>query len=268
MIAALLIPAFVAGVLTFLAPCTLPLVPGYLGFISGVSLEDLQDPLKVRSVRRKVFINGLLYVIGFSAVFIVLGSLVGLGGSLLVQYRSIMSRVGGVFVIIFGVFMLQMAVVYYGDRFPVLRKFRLPGMAWLTGEHRLPLTDKLKPGKPVSSLIFGASFAVGWTPCVGPVLGAILTLAATGTSVLQGTILLAVFSLGLAVPFLILAGGIGYFMQRMQIINKVLPAISGIGGIFLIFLGVLVFTNSLGLWIAFFFKFFGFINYEAILDYL
>jgi len=152
MIAALIIPAFVAGVLTFLAPCTLPLVPGYLGFISGVSLEDLQDPLKARNVRRKIFINGVLYVIGFSAVFIVLGSLVGLGGSYLIQYRSIMSRIGGAFVILFGIFMLQMAAVYYGDRFPALRKFRLPGMAWLTSEHRLPLVNKLKPGKPVSSL--------------------------------------------------------------------------------------------------------------------
>jgi len=264
----LIIPAFVAGVLTFLAPCTLPLVPGYLGFISGVSTDDLKDRTKSGSVRRKIFINGLLYVIGFSVVFVTLGSLVGLGGSLLTDYRGILSRLGGIFVIMFGFLMIQMALTFYADRWPVLNKLKIPYLGWFTGERRLPLSSSIQPGKPLSSVIFGAAFAIGWTPCVGPVLGAILTLAATEATIGQGALLLAVFSLGLGIPFLVLAAGIGYFTERMEIISRILPAISAVGGVFLIFLGVLVFTNSLGLWIAFFFRAFGFVEYDRLLDYL
>lgn len=264
----LVIPAFFAGLLTFLAPCTLPLVPGYLGFISGVSLEDLKDPEKARGVRRKVFFNGVFYVIGFSVVFMALGSLVGLGGSLLGQYRDLLSKIGGVFVIIFGLFMMQMAAAYYKDRWPWLRYVKIPLLDKLQSERRISLGSSVKPGTPLSSVIFGSAFAVGWTPCVGPILGAILTLAATEATVSQGIVLLGVFSLGLAVPFLILAAGIGYFVQRMQVINKILPAVSAVGGVFLIFLGVLVFNNSLGLWVAFFFRITGFANYEQILNFL
>ncbi len=264
----LIIPAFFAGILTFLAPCTLPLVPGYLGFISGVSLDDLKDPAKAGRVKRGVFINGLFYVMGFSLVFIALGSLVGLAGSLLTPYRDWLSRIGGVFVIIFGIFMMQMAAKYYQDRWSWLKYVKVPFFDRLQSERRIPLSSSIKPGTPFSSVVFGSAFAVGWTPCVGPVLGAILTLAATEATVGQGMVLLAVFSLGLAIPFLALAAGIGYFAQRMQAINKVLPAVSGVGGIFLIFLGVLVFNNSLGLWVAFFFKITGFINYDQILNYL
>jgi cytochrome c-type biogenesis protein len=184
----LIIPAFIAGILTFLAPCTFPLVPGYLGFISGVSAQDLQDPLKSKSARRKIFLNGLLFVVGFSFIFILLGSLFGLGGSALAQYRIWLSRIGGIFVILFGLFMIGV--------------LRLP---FLNVEKNIGAIMALKPGNPASSLIFGATFAFGWTPCVGPILGSILTLAAASATVSQGAFLLSVFSLGLAVPFLIIA---------------------------------------------------------------
>ncbi len=98
---ALIIPSFIAGIFTFLAPCTLPLVPGYLGFISGVSLEELKDPEKAKGARKKILLNGLLYVIGFSVIFVLLGTLVGLGGSALIQYRVILGRIGGILVIFF-----------------------------------------------------------------------------------------------------------------------------------------------------------------------
>jgi cytochrome c-type biogenesis protein len=264
----LLIPAFVAGVLTFLAPCTLPLVPGYLGFISGVSARDLQDPAQAQRVRRRVFMNGLLYVLGFSLVFVALGSLVGLAGSLFAAWRPVLARLGGIFVIVFGLLMIQMALTFYADRWPQLNKLRLPFIDWLFGERRLPLAASVKPGKPLSSLIFGAAFAVGWTPCVGPVLGAILSLAATEATAGQGALLLAVFSLGLGVPFLFLASSIGYFTQRIERIGAVLPAIAAAGGVFLVFLGLLVLTDSLGLWVAFFFQIFGFVGYDRLLDYL
>ena len=247
----LVIPAFIAGILTFLAPCTLPLVPGYLGFISGVSVQDLQDTLKAKSARRKIFLNGFLFVVGFSFILILLGSLFGLGGSALVQYRIWLSRIGGIFVILFGLFMIGV--------------LRLP---FLNVEKNIGRINALKPGNPASSLIFGAAFAFGWTPCVGPILGSILTLAAASATVGQGAFLLSVFSLGLAVPFLIIAAGIGSASNYISKLSKYLNVISIIGGLFLVFLGILLFTNKLGVWIAYFYQWLDFINYERLLDYL
>lgn len=247
----LVVPAFIAGILTFLAPCTLPLVPGYLGFISGVSAQDLQDPLKIKSARKKIFLNGLLFVIGFSLIFILLGSLFGLGGSALVQYRPWLSRIGGIFVILFGLFMIGV--------------LRLP---FLNVEKHVGGVKVLKPGNPISSLIFGATFAFGWTPCVGPVLGSILTLAAASTTVGQGAFLLSIFSLGLAVPFLVVAAGIGSASSFIAKLSKYLNVISVIGGLFLVFLGILLLTNTFGIWIAYFYQWLSFINYEQLLDYL
>jgi cytochrome c-type biogenesis protein len=247
----LIIPAFIAGILTFLAPCTLPLVPGYLGFISGVSSSDLNDPTKAGLARRKIFLNGVLYVIGFSLVFIILGSLFGLGGAALVKYRIWLSRIGGIFVIFFGLFMVGI--------------LKLP---FLNVEKHMGNVKALKPGNPISSLIFGATFAFGWTPCVGPILGSILALAASSATIGQGAFLLLVFSLGLAVPFLIIAASIGSASAYLAKISKYLNVISVIGGVFLVFLGVLLLTNNLSVWISYFYQIFNFINYDKLLDYL
>jgi len=247
----LIIPAFIAGLLTFLAPCTLPLVPGYLAFISGVSLADLQNQEKFKTARRKVFLNGLFYVIGFSAVFILLGSLFGLGGAALIQYRLWLSRVGGVFVIFFGLFM--MGVV------------KLP---FLFQEKQFAFSRVLRPGNPLSSLIFGATFAFGWTPCVGPVLGSILVLASASATLTQGAFLLAVFSAGLAVPFLAVALGIGSVSQYFARFSRTFRYSSAIGGIFLIVLGILLLTNSFSVWIGFIYRLFDFWKYDKLLDYL
>ncbi|MDO8737083.1 MAG: cytochrome c biogenesis protein CcdA [Thermoleophilia bacterium] len=141
----LIIPTFFAGVLTFLAPCTLPLVPAYIGFISGVSVQDLADPKKRTGARRKVLINGMLYVLGFSAVFIFFGILFGLGGAALIHYRHILQRVGGVLVIFFGLFMLKV--------------FHLPGFNFLMSEKKFHIAQILTPGRPLNSFLFGAVFA-------------------------------------------------------------------------------------------------------------
>lgn len=246
-----IILAFTAGVLTFLAPCTLPLVPAYLGFISGVSLLDLQDPQKVKSVRRKIFFNGLLFVIGFSFVFILLGSLFGLGGAALIQYRIWLSRIGGIFIIFFGLFMIGV--------------LRLP---FMNVEKHIGGIKALKPGNPVSSLMFGATFAFGWTPCIGPILGSILTVAAASSTVGQGAFLLCVFSLGLAVPFLVVALGIGSASMYIAKVSKFLTPISIVGGLFLVFLGILLLTDELRIWTTYFYRWFDFINYKQLLDYL
>lgn len=248
----LIIPVFIAGILTFLAPCTLPLVPGYLGFISGVSMEDLKRGKIGKKEKRKVMMNGVLYVIGFSIVFILLGTIFGIGGIALAEYRLLLSRIGGVVIILFGLFMLHIPGLNF--------------MKFLNTEKRFH--TKLKPGEPASSLIFGATFALGWSPCVGPILGTVLILSSNVTTVWQGAFLLAVFSLGLAIPFLLIAASVAHAMSYVKKLTKHLNTISTVGGIFLIIMGVLLVTDNLVIWNAFFYDAFEFIGYERLLDHL
>ena len=252
----LILPAFIAGILTFLAPCTLPLVPAYLGFISGASAKDMQDPSKVSQIRKKVFLNGIFYVLGFSVVFVALGIVFGLGGVALAKYQTLLTKIGGGFILFFGLYLLGVL-----DKIPGLKTL-------LSVEHRMKLPQSLVPGTGSSSFIFGATFAFGWTPCVGPILGSILLLASSTTTVYQGAFLLSVFSLGLAIPFLLLALGIGHASKTVHKLSKILPYISAIGGIFLIILGILLLTDSLGVWLGWSYQLLGQFGYELILDYL
>jgi len=249
--ASLIIPAFIAGILTFLAPCTLPLVPGYLGFISGSSLADLNDPTKAKRVRWNVFLNGLMFVIGFSAIFIILGTLAGFAGRALAPYQLWLTRIGGVFVIIFGLFMLNI--------------LKLPFLAQTT-QFKTP--KLFQGGRPVNSLILGSAFAFGWTPCVGPILASILLLASTTTTALQGAFLLFIFSLGLAIPFLLIAIGIGSAAKYISKITKYLNVVSMIGGAFLVFLGILLLTNNTNLLISWGYQLLEFINYGELTKFL
>ena len=243
--------AFFAGILTFLAPCTLPLVPAYLGFISGVDSEALKNPKTARAARRKIFMNGLAFIIGFSAVFIIFGVLAGFAGIALAPYRIWLARLGGIFVILFGLFMLGF--------------FKLP---FLQTEKRIPIPKWLTLGKPSSSLFIGAAFAFGWTPCVGPILGSVLLLAGTSGTALQGGIMLTVFSAGLALPFLAIAAIFSKATVYIEKISKYLKAVSIVGGVFLILLGLLLATDNFGLTIQYGYKLFEFINYDRLLNYL
>lgn len=254
----LIIPAFIAGVLTFLAPCTLPLVPGYLAFIGGTSTKDLQDPAKAPFIRKRIFINGLMYVIGFSVIFILMGSAFGAAGSFLTKYRLWLSRIGGAFVIFFGLYLM------HAFSLPIFKS----AFSFLNKSGRISIVQKLTPGKPSSSFIFGATFAFGWTPCIGPILATILVLASTSGTALQGSILLLVFSLGLAIPFLAVALGFGHAATYIKKITKYLNIVSFVGGLFLVFLGILLLTDNLIIWVGYFYQWFSFINYEGILDYL
>src|SRR3989344_4447460 len=166
-ITALAIPAFIACILTFLATCTFPLVPAYLGFISGVPAGG-----DAANARKKVFLNGLFYVAGFSLVFIIFGTALGFLGQTLFLYRIWFSRIAGIFIVLFGLFMLGVFKI------PILSREWQP---------RLPFG--LERGKPLSALLLGSAFAFGWTPCVGPVLGSILLLASTSQTAFQGGIL-------------------------------------------------------------------------------
>lgn len=246
----LAVSAFIAGILTFLAPCTLPLVPGYLSLISGVSTDETEDEEKLSGARRTIFLNGLMYVIGFSAVFIFFGTLAGFAGAALAPWRLWLTRIGGAFVIFFGLFMLGAV------RFQFFIKER---------QLRIPLLAK---GKLSNSLILGSAFGFGWTPCVGPILASILLLASTTATVFEGALLLFIFSLGLAIPFLLIALGIGRAVEVIRRITPLLNAINVIGGIFLIFLGILLITGKFTLLISYGYRLFQFINYERLLDYL
>ena len=184
---ATLFSAFVGGVLSFLSPCVLPLVPSYLGFLTGMTAEEMQAD------RRRVFVHALWFVAGFSVIFVVLGATASALGSLLQQYQTWIARIGGVILILFGLYLLG-----------VIRP------AFLMRERRLQLADK--PIGDLGSAFVGVAFGAAWTPCIGPILGAILTLAAAQASVAQGTFLLFVYALGLAIPFLLTALALDRFL--------------------------------------------------------
>lgn len=236
----LIIPAFIAGLLTFLAPCTLPLVPAYLAFISGSSLE-----------KGRVFRNALFFVFGFSLVFILFGLFAGLAGGFLFGFRMWVSRIGGIFLVFFGLFMLG--------------AIKIP---FLSAEKRFFKNPPFTKGTYTNSFILGVVFGAGWTPCVGPVLGSVLFLASQTATAARGAALLAVFSFGLALPFLFVAASMESAEKRIKKFATYLPAINVAGGAFLIVLGVMLFFGKLGVLNEYGFMVFDFINYDALLNYL
>ncbi|MDP4007144.1 MAG: cytochrome c biogenesis protein CcdA [bacterium] len=263
---ALIIPAFIAGILTFLAPCTLPLVPAYLSFISGASAADLRDPEKALQASAKVFFNGLFYVLGFSLIFIILGSLFGLGGAAFLQYRPLITRFGGALIIFFGLFLLIPALnVLVGGKIPLSH---IPLFNFFARDRQLSVTRRLKPGNPLSSFLLGSTFAFGWTPCVGPILAVVLTLAASSATVGTGAFLLFVFSAGLAIPFLLVALAIGWASNHLIKLGKYLNWVSVLGGFFLLVLGYFMVTDSFVVWLGFMYRALDFINYDVLLEYL
>lgn len=247
----LLIPAFIAGVIIFFAPCTLPVIPAYLGFLTGVSGAELRDA--TAAVRRKALVNSLLFSLGFTVVFMALGLAFGLGGAALLRYRGAVSRIGGVFIMLFGLFMVMPAD---GKRFAFLQRDTRPRLKFL------------RPGKPFSALLFGATFSLGWSPCIGPVLGSVLLLAAGLHTAIRGSILLLVFSLGLAIPFLLVALGVGHATQTVVRWAKQLRYVEAFGGGLLIIAGALILFDKTSWWTGFVYEHLQLIKYERILDLL
>jgi cytochrome c-type biogenesis protein len=216
--------AFSAGLLSFLSPCVLPLVPSYATFITGMSLDELQHN-EERRARRAVFIHGLLFVGGFSAVFLALGASATFLGSLVNYASRWVEIVGGVLLALFGLYLLGL--------------LRLPGAG---REWRLHLADK--PAGYLGTVLVGITFGAGWTPCIGPVLGGILTLAATRGTMGEGMGLLAVYSAGLAIPFLVSTVLIDRFMTAFRRLRRWLKWINRINGLMLLGLGVLMMTGE------------------------
>ncbi|MBI2835158.1 MAG: sulfite exporter TauE/SafE family protein [Acidobacteria bacterium] len=222
-----LVAAFVAGLLSFVSPCVLPLVPGYLSFISGVTLEEMRagasrDSLASR--RRQVFGASLAFVLGFSLVFIALGASASAIGQFLMERLSLLGKIAGIVLILFGLH--SMGVVRIG---------------WLYAEKRVH-TQK-RPTGPIGALLVGVAFAFGWTPCIGPILAAILAVAAAQESIGQGVRLLAVYSLGLGVPFLLTSIAVNQFFAAFARVRRYYHAIEVASGALLVAIGVLIFTN-------------------------
>lgn len=220
--------AFGAGIISFLSPCVLPLVPGYLSYIGGYSIadQDQQKEQKLFSDSLKTLALSLNFVLGFSTVFIAFGASATTLGQWLSAYRYETNIIGGVIIIVFGIFIsglvriswLQKEFRYYGD---------LPG------------------GRGLSAYLLGLAFAFGWTPCIGPILGAILTLSATSGLVSQGTALLAFYSLGLGVPFILAALFTERFMHHAKSLKKHGRALQAVTGGLLIIMGVAMITGYL-----------------------
>ena len=214
--------ALVAGFISFLSPCVLPIVPPYLAYMSGVSLSDMEN---VARGRQRALISALFFVLGLSTVFLILGFTASAFGAFFLQNQTLFAQVSGVVVIIFGLHFLNV--------------FRIP---FLDQEARLDVGDR--GGSSFGAYVLGLAFAFGWTPCIGPQLGAILSLAASEASVARGTVLLGVYAVGLGVPFLLAAMFITRAMGVMNRIKRHMALIERIMGVLLIAVGLALVTGA------------------------
>jgi cytochrome c-type biogenesis protein len=222
--------AFIAGLASFLSPCVLPLVPGYISFISGLSLEELthsaghRDPWRPR-------LSSVFFVLGFTAVFTALGASASAVGRLMADWMPVLSKLAGALIVVFGLHtagIVPIRLLYYEKR--LLAGGAPPGYA--------------------GAFLMGLAFACGWTPCIGPILAAILTLAATQKTVAQGVLLLFVYSTGLGIPFILTGFGVNAFLQFFARYKRYIRWGEFGAGLLLVAVGVLVFTNRLSLIIS------------------
>ena len=222
-----LFAAFLAGVLSFISPCVLPLIPGYLSFVSGVTLDEMRGtaagPASSHTRRRAVTMS-VAFVLGFSLVFVSLGASATAIGTVLMEHLSLLGKIAGVVIILFGLHMMG-----------VLR------IGWLYSEKRMQTSSK--PAGFFGAMLVGIAFAFGWTPCIGPILAAILAVAATQESVGEGVKLLAVYSAGLGVPFIATSLAINKFFAASARIRKHYHMIEVVSGVLLVAVGILIFTN-------------------------
>ena len=214
--------AFLAGVISFLSPCVLPLVPGYLSYIAGRSFDDLQQ----NHATTPALLLSLFFVLGFSTVFVSFGAGATALGQALLKYRYEANIIGGAVIIVLGLFMTGIV--------------KIP---WLQRDFRFNAT--LQGGHPAAAYVLGLAFAFGWTPCIGPVLGAILTLSAAAGDVSHGVALLAIYSLGLSVPFLVAAAFMRLFVRQLKLMRDAGRILYPIAGVVLIAMGVAMITGYL-----------------------
>lgn len=221
-----IVGAFVAGLLSFLSPCVLPLIPSYITYITGISFADLKEEHTSKTVRKKTIIHSLLFIAGFTFVFMALGASATYVGSFLQGNMALIRKIGGLLIIVFGIHVTG-----------------LVNLSVLLGDRRIRLNKK--PAGFAGSILVGIAFAAGWTPCIGPILASILMIAATEEKVYQGMVLLFSYSLGLGTPFFISSLALHKFLVLFNRFKKMIRIFELGTGVFLIVVGVLVFTNSL-----------------------
>lgn len=216
--------AISAGLISFLSPCVLPLIPSYIAFITGISIEELSQEENLRRVRKKVIINSLMFILGFSLIFISLGASATFLGKFLDRNIRWFEIIGGVLVILLGIHFTGIFRLKFLDR-----------------EKKIHL--KKKPLGYLGTCLVGMAFGVGWTPCVGPILGTILTMAATTQDIMKGIVLLAFYSAGLGVPFFLSAIILHKFLEYFKTIRKYFKVITIVGGVLLIIVGILLISG-------------------------
>jgi cytochrome c-type biogenesis protein len=213
-----LLIAFSAGLLSFLSPCVLPLIPSYVTFITGMSLEEVQ------SSRRTALIHSLLFIVGFTIIFLAFGATASVLGRVLIAARGWIARIGGVLIIIFGLYLLG--------------AFNIRAFAQ---ERRVHFANK--PVGYLGTVLVGVAFGAGWTPCIGPILGSILIYTSSTADLGRGLVLLAMYSLGLAVPFVVAALAIDHYLAAFARFRSAMIWVNRIGGVLLVAIGLLLVTN-------------------------
>jgi cytochrome c-type biogenesis protein len=217
--------ALLAGLVSFLSPCVLPLVPPYLCYMAGVTLDQLAGHHEERVARRTVMLSAASFVLGFSTIFVLLGATASAVGRLVASYSGVLSVIGGLIIIVMGLHFLGL--------------FRIP---LLQRQMRL---DVDSDAGPIGSYVMGLAFAIGWTPCIGPVLGTILLVAGSEQTVGAGALLLATYSLGLGIPFIIAGLFAGPFLRLMRRYRDHLARVEQVMGALLVLTGVLFLTGQL-----------------------
>ena len=224
--------AFLAGLLSFVSPCCLPLYPSYLSYITGVSYDQMREQRDQAMIRNRALMHSLFFVLGFSIIFISLGFSAGLVGRLFGEYRYLIQKIGGILIIVMGLFMAGVV------RIDLLLKQR----QWQV---------KSKPAGYFGAVLIGISFAAGWTPCIGPILASVLAIAATNP--VGGWSLMLFYSLGFAIPFLIMA----YSLGSVRWLMKYAEMLSRIGGVGMVLMGILLITDTMTSITSFLIRLFG-----------
>jgi cytochrome c-type biogenesis protein len=230
-----ILTAFLAGIVSFVSPCVLPLIPAYLSFLTGSSVEELKAQSDVAS-RGRVMLHAVAFCAGFTVVFVIGGLLAGVIGTVVVDSKTWIARIGGILIIILGLNMIGV--------------FKIP-MLMMDKRVRMPSANR----SVLASFVVGIGFAAGWSPCVGPILGAILTIASQQQRYGAAAFLLLVYSFGLALPFILTAAAIGTALGALNRIKRYLGAIEIGAGAFLVATGVVLFTGSFGRVAGFFYEF-------------